>query len=116
MLAGRLIALAATCAGLCAALAGRAVPWARLPAGAAAPVMVVDYQPRLRRLLESRLGANVTDTALAVASAGVYTATQAWTSLAVDLMLQLFKAAESRAEQRSWAQHEPALAEHGGQP
>jgi H+-transporting ATPase len=109
-LAARLFALAVTSAGLCAALAGRAVPWPRVPIGAAAPVMIVDYQPRLRGLLESRFGTGVTDTALAVASAAVYTATQAWASLAVDFLLQLSRAAESRAGQQAWEKHEAKLA------
>ena len=111
-LVGRLVALAAASAGLCAALAGRAVPWARLPAGAAAAVTIVDYQPRLRQLLENRFGPSVTDTALALASASIYTATQAWASLAVDMMLYLARAAESRSQQRAWSDHEPALAAH----
>ena len=67
VLAGRLVALAATSAGLCAALVGRAVPWPRLPAGVAAAVTILDYQPRVRRLLENRYGTSVTDTTLAVA-------------------------------------------------
>ena len=56
VLAGRLVALAATSAGLAAALGGKALPWPRLPIGAAAAVTIVDYQPRVRRLLEQRFG------------------------------------------------------------
>jgi cation-transporting ATPase I len=111
-LASRLVALTASSLGLCAALAGRAVPWARIPAGITAPVAILDYQPRLRHLLESRFGTTATDTVLAVATASVYTAAQAWTSLAVDMLLHLAKAAESRAEQRVWTEREPSLAMH----
>jgi H+-transporting ATPase len=111
-LAGRLVALTAASAGLCAALAGRAVPWAAFPAGITAPVAILDYQPRLRRILENRFGTTATDTALAVASASVYAATQAWASLAVDMLLHLAKAAESRSAQRVWVERETALAGH----
>ena len=114
VLAGRLVALAATSAGLAAALGGKALPWPRLPIGAAAAVTIVDYEPRVRRLLEQRFGPIVTDTALGVATAAVYTATQAWASLAVDLLVLLSKAAESRSAQKAWAHHEPTLAAHAG--
>ncbi|MBV9512806.1 MAG: HAD-IC family P-type ATPase, partial [Mycobacteriaceae bacterium] len=116
VLAARLVALTATSAGLCVALAGRTVPWARLPVGAAAAVAVVDYQPRLRRLFESWLGPTVTDTALAVAAAGVYTATQQWASLAVDCLLHLSKVAESRSAQHAWAKQEAKLAPYADCP
>jgi cation-transporting ATPase I len=111
-LAARLVALTAASVGLCAALAGRTVPWVRLPAGVTAPVSIVDYQPRLRHMVEDRLGTMPTDTALAVAAAAVYTASQAWASLAVDMLLHLAKAAESRSLQRVWLEREPELAEH----
>ena len=111
-LAGRLVALTAASVGLCAALAGRTAPWLRVPAGVTAPVAILDYQPRLRHVLEKRFGTTTTDTVLAVAGASVYTASQAWTSLAVDMLLHLAKAAESRAEQRVWAEREPVLAMH----
>ena len=110
VLAGRLVSLAAASAGLGVALAGRALLWVRLPAVAAAAPIVVDYQPRLRRRLEDRFGPSVTDTGLAVATAAAYTATQAWSSLAVDLLLQLSRTVESRSHRRAWAQHEAQLA------
>ena len=113
-LAGRVVALTAASVGLCASLAGRTVPWARIPAGVTAPVAILDFQPRVRHVLEKRFGTTTTDTALAVAGASVYTAAQAWTSLAVDVLLHLAKAAESRSEQRVWTRREPLLAEHAG--
>ncbi len=112
VLAGRLVSLAAASAGLCVALAGRALLWAKVPAVAVAAPIVVDYQPRLRRRLENRFGPSVTDTGLAVATAAAYTATHAWSSLGVDVLLQLSKMAESRAHQRAWARREAQLAAH----
>ncbi|HZA12518.1 MAG TPA: cation-translocating P-type ATPase, partial [Mycobacterium sp.] len=110
VLAARMVALTANVAGLGVALAGRAVPWVRLPVGLAATVTVVDYQPRLRAVLENRLGQSVTDTVLAVAGAAVYTITQSPTSLAADSLLHLARLAEARSAARAWAAHEPALA------
>ncbi|MDT5009774.1 MAG: cation-transporting P-type ATPase [Mycobacterium sp.] len=111
-LAARLAALTAASIGLGAVVVGRAVPWAKLPAGLPAPVAFIDYQPTLRHLVEKRLGTTATDTALAVAAAAVYTATGAWSSLAVDVMLHLLQAAESRSVQRTWSEREPDLQPH----
>jgi len=110
VLAGRLVALAVSSAGLLAALTARVLPVPALPGGAAAAVTVPDYQPRIRRALEHRLGTPAADTVLAVTGAALYTATQAWASLAVDTVLHLAKAAESHAAQRVWETHEPTLA------
>ena len=112
VLANSMVAATASAAGLCAAVAGRALLWPRLPAGLAAAVTVVDLQPRLRRLVEDRLGFSAADTALAVAASAVYTLTQAPGSLAVDLILHIAKAAESSAASRAWERHEPDLARH----
>ncbi len=107
-----LIAATASAAGLAATLAGRALHWPRLPPGVAAPVTVVDFQPRLRRPIEDRLGTSGADTALALAASVVYTVTQAPAALAVDLMIHLARAAESTAESRVWERREPDLARH----
>ncbi|HUO39920.1 MAG TPA: cation-translocating P-type ATPase, partial [Mycobacterium sp.] len=106
------IAATATAAGLVATLAGRALHWPRLPGGLAAAVTVVDFQPRLRRPIEDRLGQSAADTALALAASVVYTVTQTPASLAVDLTMHLARAAESAAGGRAWARREPDLAPH----
>jgi cation-transporting ATPase I len=112
VLAANLAAATVSAAGLCAVAAGRALMWPRLPGGLAAAVTVVDYQPRLRRLVEDRLGPSAADTALAVAASAVYTLTQAPASLAVELLIHLARTAESRSGSRAWEQREPALATH----
>ena len=112
VLAASLVAATASAAGLSAVAAGRALLWPRLPVGLAAAVTVVDYQPRLRRLVEDRLGPSAADTALAVATSVVYTLTQAPASLAVDLLIHLGRAAESRSGSRAWERREPMLAAH----
>ncbi len=102
--------------GLGAAVTGRALRWPRLPASVEAAVAVVDYQPRLRRLLEDRIGAAATDTVLTLAMAAAHTVTLAPATLAVDTMLEVLKTAECRAEARAWSEHEPGLARHADQP
>jgi H+-transporting ATPase len=114
VLAGHALATAANAVGLAVALTGRALLWPRLPDAFNAAVTLVDYQPRLRRVVENRLGTTAADAALALAAAAGYTLTQAPTSLAVDLFVQLLTAAERQSAARTWAQREPVLAGHAG--
>jgi cation-transporting P-type ATPase I len=116
VLMGRLAALTANSAGLCAAVTARAMGVPRLPALFSAAVTVVDYQPRLRRVIEDRLGSVAADTVISMAAATAYTLAQAPASLAVDLAVQVIHAAESRSGQRSWSDWEPSLAEHADCP
>ncbi len=114
--ATRAVTVAANAAGLGVALAGRALHWPRLPIGVLAGVVAVDYQPRLRRLIEDRIGGPATDTVLTLATAAAETVTMAPASLSVGLLMQSLKAAECRAEARAWREHEPELARHADQP
>ncbi len=77
-------ALAADVVGLSVAVAGRLVRLPSLPGSAAAAVVLVDNQPRLRRVLETRLGPATTDVVLAVSTAAVHGLTQGVPSLLVD--------------------------------
>lgn len=114
--ATRAVTLAANAAGLGVALAGRALRWPRLPIGVQAPIVALDYQPWLRRLLEDRIGGPATDTVLALAMAAAETVTLAPASLSVGLLMQSLKAAECRAEAAAWRRHEPELARYADQP
>ena len=114
--ATRAMTVAANAAGLGIALAGRALGWPRLPIGVQAPVVALDYQPWLRRLLEDRIGGPATDTVLTLAMAAAETVTLAPASLSVGLLMQSLKAAECRAEARAWRMHEPELARHADEP
>lgn len=116
VLVSRVAEVGVTAAGLGAALAGRALRWPRLPITVDAAVAAVDYQPRLRRVLEDRIGKPATDTVLTLAMAAAHTVTLSPGSLAVDLTLQMLKAAEWRAEARAWSRHEPDLARHADHP
>lgn len=112
LVAGRALAVAADALGLAAAVTGRALRLPKLSGAVAAGVVLIDTQPRLRRLVESRLGPELADVALAVSTAAAQTLTQGPASLAVDLTLRLSLLAEARAGQRAWARHEAQLSAH----
>ncbi|WP_085126862.1 cation-translocating P-type ATPase [Mycolicibacter engbaekii] len=112
----RVLTVGANVVGLGAATVGQLLRLPGLPLGLEAGVVVIDYQPRMRRLLEDRIGKQATDALLALASAGVHTLNQAPTALAVDLSVEAMRAGEERAEARAWRRREPALADHAEQP
>ncbi|MGH3524918.1 MAG: cation-translocating P-type ATPase, partial [Mycobacterium sp.] len=112
----RMATVGANAAGLGAAVVGRILRLPRLPLGIEAAVVAVDYQPRLRRVLEDRIGTSATNTALTLAHAAVHTLSLAPASLAVDLMVEALKAGEDRAEARAWRLREPELAGFADHP
>ncbi|MBS9535332.1 cation-translocating P-type ATPase [Mycobacterium sp. M1] len=112
----RALTISANAAGLGVATIGKLLRLPGLPLGLEAGVTIVDYQPRLRGLLEERLGKSTTDTVLALATAGVHTLNQAPTSLAVDLSVDAMRAGEERAAARAWRRSEPDLADYAEQP
>lgn len=116
VLATRAVTVAANAAGLGIAVTGRALRWPRLPVSVLAAVVAVDYQPRVRRLLEDRIGAPAADTVMTLAVAAAETVTQAPASLSVGLVMQSLRAAECRAAARAWRRHEPELARYADQP
>ncbi len=116
MLATRAVTVATNAAGLGAAVAGQVLRWPRFPLGVEAVVAAAEYQPRLRQMLEDRIGESATETILTLAMAAAHTLTLSPTSLAVDLTMETLKAAECRAGARAWQQHEPELARFADQP
>jgi magnesium-transporting ATPase (P-type)/copper chaperone CopZ len=112
LMATRMATVSANAAGLGAAVIGRALRWPPMPNVVVAAVVVANYQPRVRRLLEDRIGKHTADTVLELAMAAAETMTLSVGSLAVDLTVEALKAAESVAEARAWNRHEPALARH----
>lgn len=88
-LAERSLALAAVTTGFVAALAGRLIPIPGLPWPVpAAAVTFVNYQPRLRGMVEDRLGPDAAELLLATAQAAGDVVRQAPASLAVDMVLR----------------------------
>ena len=116
LLATNALGVGATAVGVSAAVAGRMLRWPRLFSGVEAMVVAVDYQPRLRRLLEDRIGHSATDAALSVAMVTAHVLELSPASLAVDLAMETLKAAEYQAEAQAWRRHEPALARHAEHP
>jgi cation-transporting P-type ATPase I len=112
LLATKAMGVGATAAGVGVAVAGRALRWPALNYGFEAAVVAVDYQPRVRRLLEDSIGQSATDTLLSLAMTAAHVIELSPASLAVDLMMETLKAAEMRAEAQAWSRHEPRLARH----
>jgi magnesium-transporting ATPase (P-type) len=112
LLATNALGVGATAVGVSAAVAGRVLRWPRVFSGVEAMVVAVDYQPRLRRLLEDRIGHSATDSVLSVAMVTAHVLELSPASLAVDLAMETLKAAEYQAEAQAWRRHEPALARH----
>lgn len=112
VLAGRLAALATTAVGLGVAVAATALQLPRLPAAVAAAVISVDYQPRIRRLVEHRIGTEATDVVLAITGAATSTLTQTPAALAVSVLLRATLTAETWSARQAWQRTEPALALH----
>lgn len=110
------VTVAANAAGLGIALTGRALHWPRAPIGVLAGVVAVDYQPWLRRLIENAIGRPATDTALTLAAVAAETVTQSPGSLAVGLLMQSLRTAESHAEARVWRRYEASLARGADRP
>nr|WP_244168156.1 cation-translocating P-type ATPase [Mycobacterium paraffinicum] len=104
--------LAVNAAGFAVAVAGRALRLPAAPIAVEAVSAIANHQPWLRRALEGGIGPGATDTALSVFSTAAHVVTLSPAKLSVDLAMQGFKAAESRAAARAWARYEPELARH----
>ncbi|MGW5149840.1 cation-translocating P-type ATPase [Rhodococcus koreensis] len=109
VLVARAVAAAATTVGLGVALVGRLLRVPRLPVALASGVITVDYQPRLRRLVESAVGPVATDLLFATFTAAAYTLTLSPESLAVEAALRGALVAETWSGRRAWQRVEPAL-------
>jgi cation-transporting ATPase I len=109
-------ALAADLAGLSAAVAGQVARLPSLPGSAAAAVVLVDNQPRLRRLVETRLGPSATDLVMAVSNAVAWALTGGAPALAVDsaqrtqglLAARARRSAFTAREAELWDEERPA--------
>lgn len=104
------IAAAANGVGVGVAAVGRTMMLPRLPSGLMAVVSAVDYQPKIRALVQARLGPQAADAALGVGAATVYALTQAPAAVAVEFLRHLSQFAETAAAANAWLAHEPRLA------
>ncbi|MBC2876323.1 MULTISPECIES: HAD-IC family P-type ATPase [Streptomyces] len=103
------VALAADCVGLVCATARRLSPLPALPPALRLPAVLAETQPRLRRLLEDRLGREHADVLLAASNAATHALTRGAGPLALDLVHRVWQLAEIRARQDVWALREPEL-------
>jgi len=102
VLSARITALAVHSLGFGLATTGRLLRLPRLPLAVAAPVTLVDYQPALRRLLESSIGRARTDLVLSTLTAVSFTLVQAPPPLAVEALLRYSVVGEVLANRRAW--------------
>ena len=110
------MALAADIAGLTVAAAASQLRLGRLPATVAAGVALVDAQPRMRRLLETRLGPDRTDLLLAGATAAVQAVNRGGLTLLVDAMQPAEALAEVQSRRAAWRRWEALTHGPGAAP
>ncbi|WP_293346798.1 cation-translocating P-type ATPase [Mycobacterium sp.] len=96
------------------AVSGAVTGWVtRLPAApktTRAAAALINHQPRMVAILESRLGRVGTDIALAATTAAAYGLTQAIGTPLLDLTQRTLQISEATAHRRVWRDREPALA------
>ncbi|SPM39306.1 CtpI [Mycobacterium numidiamassiliense] len=86
---------------------------ARLPAApqtTRAAAALINHQPRMVSILESRLGRVGTDITLAATTAAANGLTQAWGTPILDLTQRTLQISEAAAHRRVWRDREPHLA------
>ncbi len=110
------MALAADIAGLTVAAAASHLRRGRLPATVAAGVALVDAQPRMRRLLETRLGPDRTDLLLTGATAAVQAVNRGGLTLLVDAMQPAEALAEVQSRRAAWRRWEALTNGPGAAP
>ncbi|CAJ1504835.1 HAD-IC family P-type ATPase [[Mycobacterium] kokjensenii] len=116
LLAAKGAMVGANAVGLAIATTGSLLRWPAAPKIVDAAASVARYQPRIRGFLESRIGPGRTETVLSLASLGSHVITMSPAILAVDLMVEGLKAAESRSGALAWNRYEPALARYADHP
>ncbi len=96
--------------GLAIATVGSAMRLPAAPKVFDAAASVARYQPLVRNALESRIGPEKAEQVLSLVSLGAHVITMSPAILAVDLMVEGLKAAETRAGALAWNRYEPELA------
>ncbi len=102
--------LALQAAALPVAAAGRFVRWSPLPPEIAAVIPEIDYEPRLRRLVESVTGRDNAGLVLAALNAVSQASAGGVLGLTVDAVRHGLRAAELNAARVAWHKAEPDLA------
>ena len=102
-------AIAADVLGLGMATAGQALQLARIPGEVPGFVTLIDGQPRVRRLLEDRLGRPGADMTLALGAAFTQALSQGPLGLIVDISHRTSQVVEHQARKAVWERREPQL-------
>ena len=89
----------------------QALRFVRIPAEIPGVVSLADGQPRMRRLLENRLGRPATDVALVVANALAQALGQGPIGLVVDIAYRANVVGELQARRDVWERREPEFAQ-----
>ena len=95
---------------LTAAITGWATRLPAAPQTTRAAVALINHQPRMVSLLESRLGRVGTDIALGAATAAANGLTQKFGTPTLDLVQRTLQISEAAAHRRVWRDREPQLA------
>lgn len=103
------MSLVSDCVGIAFAAARGMKPLTMLPL----PVVVTESQPRLRRLLENRLGKHQAETAISLAGAAAHALAHGVAPLALDACQRLGQLTEFRGRQEVWARRERELVGDG---
>ncbi|MEU9967010.1 cation-translocating P-type ATPase [Streptomyces malaysiensis] len=106
-------ALAADCLGLATAAIRRMTMRPALSPTLRIPTVMAEIQPRLRGVLESRLGRAQADALIGVSNAVVHALTRGEAPLALDALQRLLQLAEIRGRQTVWQRREPELVADG---
>nr|WP_262414163.1 HAD-IC family P-type ATPase [Streptomyces acidipaludis] len=106
-------ALVADCLALGVAAARQVAPLPAFPAVLRLPVVMTESHPRLRRLVENRLGKPHAAVVLGVSSAAVHALTDGVAPVALDAVQRVWQLAEIRARQGVWARREHELVAAG---
>ena len=105
--------LVVDCLALGVAAARRITPLPAFPAALRVPVVIAETQPRLRRLVEERLGRPHAAVVLGVSSAAVHALTEGVAPVALDAVQRVWQLAEIRGRQAVWEQREHELVRGG---
>ncbi len=111
-----LTALGADTVGLGVSVFGQLLRATPIPGELASVIALADSQPRVRHLLESRVGHPATDLGFALAGAAAQALGQGPLGLLVDIGHRANLVGEIRARQRSWDGREPELVARNGRP
>ena len=107
------IALAADAVGLSVAVAGRVMRLPAVPQALRVPLLIVETTPRIRHLVEDRIGRTHTEAVFAVSNSTLNALAQGPEPILIDSTHHALRFAEARARQAVWRRRERELVGDG---